>query len=85
MKLYEEMKSAMSEIIEGETAVKEWKEEITRRKRNLNTIIRAARQIDPEYEGTDNTALYAKLRADLTPDDNSPDEHAQPDTTESAE
>lgn len=67
MKLYNEMKEAMQEVMNAEANARAWNQEARALMKNVDTIARAAQKIDPEAREMTIMEIRAKLRADLTP------------------
>ena len=65
MKLYNEMKEAMQEVLNAENAAKAWAMEARALMKNVDTIARAAQKIDPEAKAMTIMEIRAKLREDL--------------------
>lgn len=82
MKLYEEIKAAMSEVMEAEQNAKAWAIEARTRMKSVDVIIRAAQKIDPEAAKLGLNEIKGMVRADLTPPTEStdPDEYLERET-----
>lgn len=79
MKLYNEMKEAMKEVLNAENASKAWAIEARALMKNVDTIARAAQKIDPEAKELSIMEIRAKLRADLMAEVEAAAEPTDPD------
>lgn len=79
MKLYNEMKEAMREVINAENAAKAWNMEARALMKNVDTIARAAQKIDPEVRELSIMEIRAKLREELMTEANAAAEPTDPD------
>ena len=66
IKLYNEIKEAVSVVMEAEANAAAWKQEARERMKNVNTLIAAAKKINKGQE-IDANELIEKIRAELTP------------------
>lgn len=82
MKLYEEIKAAMSEVMEAEQGAKAWAIEARTRMKSVDVIIRAAQKIDPEAAKLGLNEIKAMVRADLTPETVTAVDPAEPEDTD---
>lgn len=80
MKLYNEMKEAMQEVMNAEANARAWNQEARALMKDVDVLIRAAQKIDPEAAKLPIQQIRAMLRDDLTPKA----EEAEADSTEPA-
>ena len=73
--LYGEIKKAMELVKDAETNSKAWKDEATARMKKVNTLIRAAKTVDPSI---DRAAYLEALSEDFAPASETPTESAEP-------
>lgn len=67
MKLYNEMREAMSEVMKAEANARAWAQEARALMKDVDVIIRAAQKIDPEARKLNIQEIRSMLRDDLTP------------------
>ena len=67
LKLYEEIKSAYSDVMEAEENAAGWKAEARERMKDVNTLIAAAEKVNKTK--IDRKTLLNKIRKELTPDE----------------
>lgn len=81
MKLYNEIKEAMQEVMNAEANARAWQQEARSLMKNVDTIIRAAQKIDPEAAALTIPEIKKQLREDLTAEPEAA-EAGQPDPEE---
>lgn len=80
--IYDEIKRAYLDVKDAESNAAAWKAEAADRMKKVNTLIRAAKIVNPNI---DRAAYLSALAADFSPAEDTPTESAEATPTESAE
>ena len=87
MRLYNEIKTEMLNVLEAENNAAAWKQEARFRMRDVNALIVAAEKVNKDENGEpikiDRKELIAEIRAELTPEvDEEPEEADEEENAE---